>query len=92
MGKHGFKRPSAAIENIKTINVSTLDIMANNLLKTGAAEELEGKIQVDLCSMGINKVLGSGMVTKPLHIEGVTVTPRARDKIESAGGLVVLHE
>lgn len=92
VGKHGFKRPDAAKKDLKAINVSTLDMMVGDLLKRGAAEELGGKIQIDLCSMGIEKVLGSGKVTKPLHIAGVDVTERAQAKIESAGGLVVLHE
>ncbi|MCW7077027.1 50S ribosomal protein L15 [Methanosarcinales archaeon] len=92
VGKHGFKRPDAAKKELKTINVSTLDQMADNLLKTGAATELEGKIQIDLQSLGIDKVLGSGKVTRPLQVEGVAITERARDKIESAGGLVVTYE
>jgi len=92
VGKHGFKRPDTAIKSVKTINVSTLDLMADDLLKAGAATELEGKIQINLCGMGIDKVLGSGKVTKPLQIEGVAISERARVKIESAGGLVVIHE
>ncbi|HDM36188.1 MAG TPA: 50S ribosomal protein L15 [Candidatus Syntrophoarchaeum butanivorans] len=92
VGKHGFKRPRAVIEDVKTINVGVLDEMADDLLDTGVAEVVEGKIQIDLTKLGIEKVLGSGRVTKPLQIQGGEVSARAREKIESAGGLVIFHE
>ncbi|MDG6220465.1 MAG: uL15 family ribosomal protein [Candidatus Thermoplasmatota archaeon] len=83
-GRHGFKRPQKVLarEAISTINVRDLDIMAKaNNLK-----------EVNLAEMGIDKLLGSGKIEKPLKIIVDTASPKAVEKVEAAGGEVVLSD
>ena len=61
------------------MNVGDLD----NLMK--------GK-SVDLTSMGIQKLLGSGTVGAPYEVRVGLFTKRAQAKIEAAGGKIVVKE
>ena len=56
-----------------------LDLLALKLNKT----------ELDLNEIGFNKVLSTGKLTRPLTIKAKTFTPKAKAKIEEAGGQVV---
>jgi ribosomal protein L15 len=45
------------------------------------------KYNIDVSKLGIDKILGSGKVTKKLNLTGVKdITPRAKEKLAGAGG------
>lgn len=71
-GRHGFVR-HAAIQPKTSINVGDLN-------------GFEGEI--NLTNMGYHKLLGSGVITKPLKIMVTEATPKAIKKISSVGGEV----
>jgi len=89
LGKYGFTSPKAYrginVEKYKAnvVNVGRLDQMAEKIGK------LEGDSYViDLTSLGIRKLLGSGKVTKKLIVKVEEASELAVRKIEEAGGKV----
>lgn len=87
-GKIGFKRPAAAVKEVKTINLRNLDAMIENWLKEGKARKENDGIRVNLFSLGYDKLLGSGKVSHKLFIEG-NASKKAIRKIEEAGGQII---
>jgi len=75
-GMHGFNRHPSLRTVYVTANVGQLDEMAN------------GESSVDLTSMGIDKLLGSGQVRSGLTVIVEHASARAVEKIEAAGGSV----
>ncbi|AFL94812.1 50S ribosomal protein L15P [Thermococcus cleftensis] len=90
LGKRGFHRPKAVQYTPKTINLSDIDENLQLFLDMGVAYEEEGKIVVDVTQLGIDKVLGTGKLTRPITIKAYYVTPKAEEKIKAAGGEVLL--
>jgi large subunit ribosomal protein L15 len=83
-GRYGFKRPKLPYERkSKTINVGQLE---ERLEKKG------DKTELDLNLAGIDKLLGSGRLKKPLQIKVNEASKLAISKVESAGGKVLLSE
>ena len=86
-GKWGFKRPQKVIEDKVAINIGDIDEAADRLVKSGAATVTGKKYNIDVSKLGIDKILGSGRVTRKLNLTGVKdITPRAKEKIAGAGG------
>jgi large subunit ribosomal protein L15 len=78
-GKWGFKRPQKVIDNLVTLNIGDIDEAADRLVEQGAA--------------GIDRILGSGKVTRKMNLVGVkAITPRAREKVTGIGGTIDLPE
>ncbi len=90
LGKRGFHRPKAVQYIPQVINLSDIDENLQLFLDAGIAYEEEGKIIVDTTQLGVDKVLGSGKLTKPLVIKAYYVTPKAEEKIKAVGGEVLL--
>ncbi|WP_297465309.1 uL15 family ribosomal protein [Thermococcus sp.] len=90
LGKRGFHRPRVVQYTPTTINLGEIDENLQILLDMGVAYEEEGKIVVDVTQLGVDKVLGSGKLTRPLVIRAYYVTPRAEEKIRAVGGEVIL--
>ncbi|MDI9619658.1 MAG: uL15 family ribosomal protein [Candidatus Nezhaarchaeota archaeon] len=88
-GRRGFKRPRRLLEEVKPINVGELCQAVDKLLEAGLAKVEGGLYVVDVKSLGYNKVLGEGEVTKPIQLIAPVVTEKAKGKIESAGGKVI---
>jgi len=88
-GKRGFKRPSAVVKEIKTINLKELDQIAEKLLEQKLAEKEDNKIKINVLKLGYEKVLGSGKVTKPLIVEAKYFSKQAIKKLENAKGKAV---
>jgi large subunit ribosomal protein L15 len=90
-GKHGFHPiPKGAI---KTVNVGELDELSETLVTKGLAIKSEKGIEINLAQLGINKLLGSGKVTKPLIIKGIkNISETAKEKIITSGGLILESE
>ena len=92
-GKHGFKRPQNLTETISTINVGELDEAADRLVERGIATMKGKRYQIDLSKLGVDKVLGSGKVTKKMDLTGVLdISTRAKEKILDIGGTLDLKE
>ena len=77
-GRDPFRPPGHA-KPTTWANVGDLDILA------------KGK-SVDLTSMGIQKLLGSGTVEAPYQVRVGFFTKRAQAKIEAAGGKIAVEE
>jgi len=91
-GRHGFKRPQLITHADTTINLEEVESNLGKYLLSGAAKQVEGKIQVDLGPLGIDKLLGSGRATLPLTITVAKASARAVEKMKRAGGVVVAEE
>jgi large subunit ribosomal protein L15 len=85
-GKHGFKRPDAVSRDISIVNVGELDELAPYLVEEGLAEVKDGTYHINLENLGIEKVLGSGRVTRNLIVTSEIFSESAREKIKNAGG------
>ncbi|HMD79303.1 MAG TPA: uL15 family ribosomal protein [Nitrososphaerales archaeon] len=78
-GRDPFRRPGPVIAET-WVNVGNIDALA------------KGAKSIDLVSMGIRKLLGSGTVASAYEVKVGSATKRAQAKIEAAGGKVVLQE
>ncbi len=89
-GKSGFKRPLKTINNPKTINLEYLDDNAEKLVEKELAEKKGNKITIDVTSLGYDKVLGKGKITKTLTIKAKEFSQSAVRKLEDNGGEAVI--
>ena len=90
-GKWGFKRPQKVIDNLVAINIGDIDEAADRLVAQGAATKVGKKYSIDVSKLGIDRILGSGKVTRKLDLVGVkAITPRAREKVTGSGGTIDL--
>ncbi len=87
-GRVGFKRPLKMLHEDKTINIGDIDRMVND----GSIQSTDKKYIIDLTVMGYDKLLGSGKVTHPLEIKVSKSSKSAIEKIQGAGGKVVVLE
>lgn len=79
-GKRGFKRPVGAAKKVKTVNLRQLESLAGD------------KKKIDLTELGYNKVLGSGKIKTGLEVVAEAFSKKAIEKIEAAGGKVVISK
>jgi len=91
-GRHGFKRPPSIGKADITMNVSELAQHRDELIANGLATMKGGVIELDLSALGINKLLGTGRVNTKYHITVEKASQKAVEKIESAGGKVIIKE
>ena len=61
-------------------------------VNVGELDRLAKGNDVDLISMGIEKLLGSGTVSGAYHVKVGSFTKRAQAKIEAAGGTIAVKE
>ena len=85
-GKHGFHHESATIT---TMNVEELDQLADKLLSSGQATKKDEGTLIDLDSLGVDKLLGSGRVDKQLIVKVKALSSAAAKKIQEAKGQVL---
>lgn len=92
-GKHGFKRPQSVAGDKVIVNIGELDEAIEQLSSEGFAEKKGKSYHINLANIGIEKVLGSGKVTKSLFISAEEFSSVAKQKIEEAkGNAIVLSE
>lgn len=87
-GKNGFNSPTSVV--VPAIGIGRIDQMAESLLSTGAATREGDLIAVDAAAMGIEKILGTGRVTRKLKVSAKAFSAQAKEKIESLGGQAIL--
>jgi large subunit ribosomal protein L15 len=64
----------------------------NDLAARFGTTNEHGKVILDLRSIGYDKLLGGGTVQKPIVVQVAKVSATAKQKIELAGGNIVLNE
>jgi len=83
-GKHGFTSPKSLKHKENTINIKKLDEIFTKI-----STEKEGKLHIDLASLGYTKLLGTGQTSKTLIINVPSCSKSADEKIKKAGGQVI---
>ncbi len=83
-GKHGFTSPKSLKNKENTINIKKLDEISAK-----SSTKKEGKLHVDLTSLGYTKLLGTGKTSKALIVNVASCSKSADEKIKSAGGQVI---
>jgi large subunit ribosomal protein L15 len=86
-GKFGFKSKSQRIV-FKTINLKTIEDTIEKLVKGGFAKIQNGSYYLNLETLGYNKLLSTGKVTRKYMITTLVAVPNAIAKIQEAGGNV----
>lgn len=82
--KTGF-HSYTGVEHV-TINVGHLSSIADRLVAERKAIVTQGAVVINLREIGVDKLLGSGKVSKKLKITVPLASPGAKEKIEAAGG------
>jgi large subunit ribosomal protein L15 len=83
-GKKGFVSPKSLGKKEDAINVKRLDEIAQRF-----STEKEGKMFIDLESLGYTKLLGTGKIAKSLVVKVASCTRSAAEKIKEAGGQIL---
>jgi large subunit ribosomal protein L15 len=84
-GKKGFTSPKSLKQKAKVINIGKLEELAQK-----TSEQKEGKIFIDLETLGYTKLLGTGKITKPLIVKIASCSKSAAEKIKEAGGQILM--
>ncbi len=87
-GKHGFS--SKAPVRGAAINAGHLASVAARLVADGRAAQRDGACAVDLGALGIERLLGAGVVGVKLAVTVASASPKAVEKVEQAGGTVTV--
>ena len=87
-GKNGFSNPTST--SVRAVDISVIDQMVPALLAKGLAKEEEGIVIIDAGEIGIDKVLGSGKVTRKIKISASSFSMQAKSKIEQSGGQTLI--
>jgi large subunit ribosomal protein L15 len=87
--KKGFVSPRSLGKKVKVINVGKLDDLVDRLDSEKKLEKKEKKIVLDLESLGYDKLLGTGAVSKPLLVKIASYSESASKKLEEAGGQIL---
>lgn len=84
-GKRGFTSPKSLRRRVNTMNVGTLDEIAEKV----STEKMKDKLFIDLENLGYTKLLGKGKVTKSLIIKVSSHSKSAAEKIKETGGQIL---
>jgi large subunit ribosomal protein L15 len=87
-GRHGFKRPQCTVEANRTINVGELSEKIETFVSMGFASKEGNAYKLDLTEAGIDKLLGNGNIDFAINVTVDSVSEKAREKIEAAGGSI----
>ena len=88
-GDFGFKRPQKVTYEVRVIDIGTVDENADRLVEQGRAELRDGIYYMQL---DVDKVLGSGRVTKKMILTANSFSEKAIHELKSAGGEAVTPE
>jgi large subunit ribosomal protein L15 len=83
-GKSGFTSPQSLNRKENILNLEKLSEIA----KKFSVEKENGKLFIDLTSLGYSKLLGTGKITKALIINVPSYSKSAAEKIKEAGGQI----
>lgn len=85
--KKGFNGPYTISSDL-SINIGDINEQINLLIAKKVAKKEGSIVKIDVGEMGYTKVMGKGLVEHPFHVYAKKITPKAQQKIESAGGKV----
>jgi len=88
-GRHGFTR-HAQMHETTSIDLEDLVRRLGEFEAAGHVKKDDSRIEVDLTAAGIDKLLGSGRIKKPMRIAVAKASKAAVAKVAGAGGEVVL--
>ena len=88
----GVKRKLKAKEKGEAINLGQLNELLPRFLVEQKAEKKGNMIVVDGKKMGIAKLLGAGKIEEKVLVRNVSLSGRAKEKIEAAGGKIEVTE
>lgn len=91
--KNPFKKVAFGMiksPSVKTINVSDIQTRVEVLIATGKVKS--ESVSLDLTALGFEKLLGSGSITIPVTVTVKSASAKAVEKIQTAGGKVILPE
>ncbi len=91
-GVKGFKRHKTLVREKNVINVSDIERYLNKWISEGLCSKKGQIYVVDLEKAGYEKLLGAGRIEKKVEIKVKEATKRAIEKVEKAGGKVLLLE
>ena len=89
IGKHGF---TSQKKEIKSINLSELQLKLDTLVKEGKVSQSKEIFEIDLKNLGVQKLLSKGNVYNKMNIHADFATPNSIKKVEEKGGKVTLPE
>ncbi len=92
IGKSGFTRPSKVITKDVAVNLSVIMCNIDKYVKDGAAKKSGSVVDLDVGKLGITKVLGAGSVDMKINVTAKIFSSIAVQKIEKAGGKVIVAE
>ncbi len=87
-GKFGFS--SINKKEVNTINLTHLSDVLDSLTKKEKAVKSKDMYKVDLKDIKVHKLLGSGSLNKKVEITAQQASKKAIEKVEKAGGKVIL--
>lgn len=87
-GKVGFKIHDK--QEIKSINLRTIENKLNTYLNNKLIEQKSGVYVIDLSKLGYDKLLSAGKVTKKFRITALYSSGNAIEKVKQAGGEVTV--
>ncbi len=88
-GKKGFKTPQSLKGPVNTINIGQLDQLTDKLTRQKQITKKKGKPYIDLTSLGYQKLLATGKLTKPVTVKVNSYSENAAKKIKQAGGKII---
>jgi large subunit ribosomal protein L15 len=91
-GRHGFKRPPSLGKADITINLRDITEYTDRMIKEKHATRKGDLVELDLGALGITKLLGSGSLGGKYQITVKKASAKAVEKVEQAGGKVILPE
>lgn len=87
--KKGFVSTRTLGKKVSIINVGKLDDLVDKLDSEKKLERKEKKIFLDLESLGYDKLLGTGEISKSLLVKVASYSEAASRKLEEAGGEIL---
>jgi len=90
-GKKGFKTPQTITGQThpNTINIDQLDQLIDKQTRQKQITKKQGKPYIDLTTLGYQKLLAKGRLTKPALIKIQAYSENAAKKIQEAGGKII---
>ncbi|MEM2874025.1 MAG: uL15m family ribosomal protein [Candidatus Nanoarchaeia archaeon] len=93
IGKQGMQvLPRITKVSVILMNIKELEEQIDILVKKGIALKNVNTYDVDLTKLGFVKLLAEGQVSKKFNVICSSCSARAKEKIEKAGGSVVIKE
>jgi large subunit ribosomal protein L15 len=87
--KRGFVSARTLGKTVHIINVGKLDDLVDKLESEKKLQMKEKKIFLDLESLGYDKLLGTGEISKPMLVKVASYSEAASRKLEEAGGEIL---